>query len=149
MSQSLLVRASGHAGRLVSFIFPLKAGPPGLQIIFVALQRTPISFSITCLISLSLMLLRKIPCLSLSPQNKMMMVADRISAYRKQSRSLQPTGRLSTPRTLEPSGLFPLTLTCSERLLCSKDQGIYVETERVDLYLTGAAFLVVYLVNSH
>lgn len=98
MSQSLSVRASGHAGRLVSFIFPLKAVPPGLYIIFAALWWTPITFSIICLIFFVIHTAQENPlCLSLLAQNKMLMVVGRISAYRKQSRSLQPTGIFPCP----------------------------------------------------
>lgn len=95
MSQSLLVRASGHAGRLISFIFPLKAVPSGWSIKFVALRWMPIGFSIICHISLSPWLLRKIPfvCLCCCQEDD----GSRISAYSKQSGPLQPPGILLPP----------------------------------------------------
>lgn len=100
MSQSLLVRASGHAGRLVSFIFPLKAVSPSRIIYHIccSLMNTHQFFNNLPHFFFVIHTAQENPlCLSLLPQNKMLMVVGRISAYRKQSRSFQPTGIFLCP----------------------------------------------------
>lgn len=117
MSQSLLARASGHAGRLISFIFPLKAVPSGWSIRFVALRWMPIGFSIICLISLSLWLLRKIPFVCLCCcKIRMMEVESLLTANRTDLFSHQAS---SCPQdTGIPSPLsFTLLLGCGATVL--------------------------------